>query len=113
MRNAMALGAAVALCAIFGATGCTSYQLAKDLKMVSFEDNVTAGRAVGPVRGEDCQGFVLGFPTGEDPTLDDAFADVRKQNGVRYLNNVSTENTGFDAFVYAQRCIVVRGTGYQ
>ena len=106
--------------AIFGivtclaAEGCASYQMAKSVKMVSFDDNVTQGHSSGPVRGEDCQAFVLGYPIGEKPTLDRAFADARKSNGeLRYMNNVSTENTGFDAVVYAKRCIAIAGTGYK
>jgi hypothetical protein len=93
--------------------GCTTYQYAKNVKMVSFEDDVTAGRAVGPVRGEDCQRFVLGYPIGERPTLDKAFADTRKESGLRYIDNVSTENTGFNAVVYRERCLAVKGTGYR
>lgn len=96
------------------ANGCASYQVAKNVKMISFEDNVTQGQSTGPVRGEDCQAFVLGVPIGERPTLDKAFTDARKTNGnLRYMNNVSTENTGFDAVVYAKRCIAIAGTGYK
>jgi hypothetical protein len=98
----------------FAAEGCASYQVAKNVKMISFDDNVTQGHSSGPVRGEDCQSFVLGYPLGEKPTLDRAFADARKSNGdLRYLNNVSTENTGFDAVVYAKHCIAIAGTGYK
>ncbi len=94
--------------------GCTTYQYAKNVKMVAFEDDVTTGRAVGPVRGEDCQGNILGIPLGERPSLDRAFAKARKDNGqLRYMNNVSTEKTGFEAVVYGQRCIAVKGTGYR
>ena len=76
--------------------------------MISFEDNVTQGQSTGPVRGEDCQAFVLGVPIGERSALDKAFADARKTNGnLRYVNNVSTENTGFE------RCIAIAGTGYK
>jgi hypothetical protein len=82
--------------------------------MVSFDDNVAHGHSVGPVRGEDCQSFVLGYAIGEPPTLDKAFADARKENGqLRYLNNVSTDASGFNALVYRQRCMVVKGTGYK
>ncbi len=96
------------------ADGCASYQVAKNVKMISFDDNVTQGQSSGPVRGEDCQALVLGYPIGERPTLDKAFADARKSNGnLRYMNNVSTENTGFNAVVYAKRCIAIAGTGYK
>jgi len=107
-----ALGALV--CLGLGATGCTTYQYAKGVKLVSFDDNVTTGHAVGPVRGESCQQFVLGFPINERPTLDRAFADARKENGqLRYMNNVATEHSGFYVFVYGQSCIDVKGAGYR
>lgn len=96
-----------------GASACTTYQYAKDVKMVSFDDNVTQGHSVGPVRGEDCQRFVLGYPIDENPTLDQAFADARKESQIRYMNNVSTDYAGFDAVVYGKRCLVVKGTGYR
>jgi hypothetical protein len=103
---------AVVVCLASG--GCASYQMAKNVKMVSFDDNVTQGQSTGPIRGESCQAFVVGYPIGEKPTLDKAFADARKSNGtLRYMNNISTENTGFDAVVYAKRCIAVAGTGYK
>jgi hypothetical protein len=106
--------AATVCLASLGSSACTTYQLAKDVKMVSFDDNVSTGHSVGPVRGEDCQSFVLGYPIGEPPTLDKAFADARKENGsLRYMNNVATENSGFNAVVYRQRCVVVKGAGYK
>jgi hypothetical protein len=95
-------------------SGCTTYQYAKNVKMVAFEDDVSTGHAVGPVRGEDCQSHVLFIPVGPRPTLDRAFADARKENGeLRYMNNVATEASGFDAIVYSRRCLAVKGTGYQ
>ena len=106
--------AVLAIVACLAAQGCASYQVAKNVKMISFDDNVTQGKSTGPIRGEDCQAFVLGYPIGEKPTLDKAFTDARKSNGdLRYINNVSTENTGFNAVVYAKRCIAIAGTGYK
>jgi hypothetical protein len=113
MRTARAALAGLACVAGLGASACTTYQYAKDVKMVSFDDDVTQGHAVGPVRGEDCQSFVLGYPIGENPTLDKAFADARKENQLRYMDNVSTDHSGFNAVVYAKRCMVVKGTGYK
>jgi len=106
--------AVIGIVACLAAQGCASYQVAKNVKMISFDDNVTQGKSTGPIRGEDCQASVLGYPIGEKPTLDKAFADARKSNGdLRYINNVSTENTGFNAVVYAKRCIAIAGTGYK
>ncbi|HXN31290.1 MAG TPA: hypothetical protein VN894_05485 [Polyangiaceae bacterium] len=94
--------------------GCASYQYAKGVKLISFEDGIAAGQAVGPVTGKNCQASVMGYPLGEAPTLDKAFADARKSNGtLRYMNNVYSENTGFNAYFYAKRCISVKGTGYK
>ena len=94
--------------------GCTSYQYAKNVKMVALDNNVDEGKSMGPIRGEDCQAFVMGYPIGEPPTLDKAVADTRKEHtDLRYLNNVSTDTTGFDAVVYKRRCIVVKGTAYK
>lgn len=94
-------------------SNCASYQYAKNVKLVSLDGNVASGRGVGPVQGESCQGFVFGYPLGERATLDRAIADSRERNHIRYLNNVSTEYSGFNAYVYASNCLVVKGTGYQ
>lgn len=93
--------------------GCTQYPYAKNVKMLSYEDNVMVGKAVGPVRGESCQAQVMGRPIGEPATLDKAMAAARTDNKIRYLNNISTESTGFNAGVYARTCLAVKGTGYE
>jgi hypothetical protein len=93
--------------------GCTTYQYAKNVKMVSYEDNVTLGKSVGPVRGESCQQHVMGYLISEPATLDKAMAAARSDNKIRYLNNVSTENTGFDSGFYGRSCLAVKGTGYE
>jgi hypothetical protein len=108
MRPGLPLALTVCL-----ATGCTTYPLAKDVKMVSFADDVTTGPSVGPVRGESCQDRVLGFPIGDRPTIDQAFIDVRQSGPVRYLNNVATSQDGFDAIIFAHHCLVVTGVGYR
>jgi hypothetical protein len=106
--------AAMVCLASLGSSACTSYQYAKNVKLVSFDDNVTTGHSVGPVRGEDCQNLFLGIPIGDPPSLDQAFAEARKDGGrLRYMNNVSSQSTGFNIFVYGQRCVVVMGAGYQ
>jgi hypothetical protein len=103
------------LAGVWGAllAGCASYPYAKNVKMVSFDGDLSAGHAVGPVRGESCQQMVMGYPIGEPATLDKAVADARQKNGLRYMSDVSTENTGFNAVVYEKRCLVAKGTGYQ
>lgn len=93
---------------------CTpTYQYAKNIKMISFEDNVTAGKGVGPIKGQSCQLWIMGRPFTDAPTLDAAVANARETNKVRYINNVSTDNDGFNAGVFAKYCLVVKGTGYE
>ncbi len=82
--------AAAIVCLATG--GCTTYQYAKDVKMVSFDNDVTEGHGVGPIRGESCQELILGIPINDAPSLDAAFTNTRQDAGrLRYLNNVSTE----------------------
>jgi hypothetical protein len=104
---------AIPLAVLCLVSGCSTYQYAKNVKLVSFENDVTEGKSVGPVRGEICQGFVMGRPIGEGATLDRAMAQARAKNKLRYINNVATETSGFDAVFYARRCLSVRGTGYE
>jgi hypothetical protein len=112
MRNRFLLAAGgVLACAVLPA--CTTYEYAKDVKMVSFDHDVSPGKGVGPVRGESCQEMILGFPTGDPPTLDQAMADARAQHQVRYINDVATEHTDLEVVLYARRCIIVKGAGYQ
>ena len=112
--------------------GCATYQYAKNVKMVSFEENVVTGKSVGPVQGEDCVWSILGYQLGGMPTLDRAFASVRNQSSsslvnvmagatqstssdkaIRYINGVSTSNDGFNAVVVGKQCLIVKGTGYR
>jgi hypothetical protein len=94
-------------------SGCASYQYAKDVKFVSFDGNLAPGTGIGPVRGESCQAFVMGYPIGEAPTLDKAVADAEEQHKLRYMSNMSTDVDGLNAVVYVRNCVVVKGTGYQ
>lgn len=115
-----------------GLSGCATYNYAQNVKMVSFDDNGQKGKSVGNIRGEDCTWTVLGYQLGGVPTVDRAFRNARNQAGtmesagidfsggkdrggapLRYVNNVSTANDGFNAGVIAKTCIVVTGVGYQ
>jgi hypothetical protein len=111
------------------AQGCASYKYANNVKMVSFSDDITKGKSVGNVRGEDCTWKVLNQPLGGAPTIDKAFINTKKQasslqsagfsstsnqaDALRYLNNVHTEREGFDAYIFAKDCLVVTGVGYK
>jgi hypothetical protein len=87
--------------------------MAKNVKFVSFDGNLAPGKGVGPVRGESCQGRVLGWAIGEAPTLDKAVADAQQTSKLRYMTNMATDWSGFDAYVYTKSCLVVKGTGFQ
>jgi hypothetical protein len=114
---------------VLGLSGCSTYQYSKNVKMVSFDDEVTRGKSVGPIRGEDCIWSVLGYKLGGVPTLDKAFANARNQTdssiigsstqsvssdkAIRYINNVSTDHDGWNAVLVGKECLVVKGTGYR
>jgi hypothetical protein len=93
--------------------GCTRYQYAKNVKMVSYEDNVIVGKSIGLIRGESCQAQVMGNPISEPATLDKAMTAARADHKIRYVNNMPTETTGFDAFFCAKSCVAIKGTGYE
>ena len=111
LTNLARHGLLLAALAVVG--GCTSYQYAKNVKFISFDGEVARGKGMGPVRGESCQSRVMGYSVNEAPTLDKAVANTMAKNKLRYISNVSTENSGFSAVVYARNCLVVKGTGFQ
>lgn len=110
--------------------GCATYNHAQNVKTIAFSDNLEKGQAVGNVRGDDCTWRILGYQLGGLPTVDRAFEHVRNQTdgsslsgsvnnsqaargNIRYLNNVTSKNTGFDAVVVGKTCITVTGVGYR
>ncbi len=110
-------------------SSCATYQYANNVKLIGFDDNPQKGTSVGNVRGEDCTYTLLGYKLGGDPTIDKAFINAKNQassmesagfktdathaNAIRYVNNVSTGNDGFDAGLFAKNCIIVTGVGYK
>ena len=107
---------------------CAQYKYAQQMKMVSFDNDVTEGKSVGPVKGEDCTWMVFGQWLGGNPTVDKAFINAMNQAGaaesagfgkgergqkLRYINNVATDNSGFmlGGFL-GKSCLVVNGVGY-
>jgi hypothetical protein len=110
-------------------SSCATYNYAQKVKTISFDDNITKGKAVGPIRGEDCTWNVLGYQLGSLPSIDRAFINAKKQAGamasagfssetdksneIRYINNATTSNDGFNAYVVAKQCLVVTGVGYR
>lgn len=116
---------------VFLLGACTTYEYAQNVKLVSFEDDVSPGKSVGPIRGDDCNWMILGYWIGGMPTLDQAFANARTQTRssigdafggskatlsdktVRYMTNVHTGRDGFNAGVIGKNCLTVSGTGYR
>jgi hypothetical protein len=112
-------------------TSCASYNYAQRVKTIAFDDNITKGQAVGPIRGEDCTWTVLGNQLGGAPTIDKAFINAKSQAGsltsagfssldksdtskqIRYMNNATTANEGFNAYLFGKQCLVVTGVGYR
>jgi hypothetical protein len=109
---------------------CATYQYAQKVKTISFDDNLTKGTAVGPIRGEDCTWTVMNQQLGGAPTIDKAFINAKNQTGalgsagfgslekntnapIRYINNVTTSNEGFNAYIFGKQCLVVTGVGYR
>ncbi|MGE3681820.1 MAG: hypothetical protein AB7G93_08850 [Bdellovibrionales bacterium] len=120
-------------CALFAlmSGGCATYNYAQNVKTIAFSDNLEKGQSVGNIRGEDCTWQVLGYQMGGMPTVDRAFSNAQygkdgssfagsmtsgntnTGTGLRYINNVSTKNDGFNAGLFGKSCIVVTGVGYR
>ena len=110
-------------------SSCATYNYAQKVKTISFDDNLTKGKAIGPIRGEDCTWTVLGNQLGGAPTIDKAFINAKNQSDsltsagfssktddskqIRYINNASTTNEGFNAGLFGKQCLVVTGVGYR
>jgi hypothetical protein len=120
------------LAAIASTTSCATYDYAQNVKAISFSDDLKKGQSVGSIRGEDCTWQILGYQLGGLPTVDKAFSHAQygtdgaslsgsltsnqksSSNGsLRYVNNVSTKNDGFNAGLFGKTCIVVTGVGYK
>jgi len=110
--------------------GCASYQHAQNVKMISFSDDLSKGQSAGQIEGEDCTWQIFGYQLGDEPTISKAFMNTQnqadmlgsaglkvgksnQQKAIRYMNNVSTENGGFDAKIIGKKCLIVKGAGYK
>jgi len=102
---------------LFIFSSCASYNYAQKVKTISFDNDVTTGKAIGPIRGEDCTWVILGMQFGDNPTIEKAVTNARKQGGglesLRYINNATTSNDGFNAVLFETRCLVLTGVGYK
>ena len=109
---------------------CASAPVAKNLNMVSFEEETqsTPARPIGNIEGKDCTWYVLGYGVGEAPSVRNAFASAVSQKeqslipgqeakskgeALRGVKNVSVQQSGFDAWLVRRYCMVVTGVGLQ
>jgi hypothetical protein len=92
--------------------GCQTATYVKNAKMLSYDEDVIAGKSIGPVKGEDCVFSVFGNPLGKPPTLETALGKLKESKPeVRYLNNVKTEKDGFDIGIVGKNCFIVKAVG--
>ncbi len=109
-------------------TSCATYNTVRELRLVGFEENVKKGKSLGQVEGGDCIYHVFGYWLGGQPTISRAFSNAQKQytstiadsgggksgaGSVRYMNNVTVKNDGFNAVLFGKSCIMVSGMGYK
>lgn len=107
---------------------CTTYRVAKNIKLIGFTEDVKKGKSVGAIEGEECIFIILGYRLGGLPTVRKALANARtgrsseigdimggasSGGGIRYINNTSVSPTGFNAGVFGKDCITVTGMGYK
>lgn len=112
------------------AIGCQTAQQAREIKMVGFEEDASKGKGGAPIEGSDCVYQVLGYWLSGQPTLSKAMMNARKgrsgsisdsvggeegsgSGDIRYLNNVSVSNDGFNAVVFGKTCIKITATGFK
>jgi hypothetical protein len=95
-------------------SGCASYTMAKNVKLIGYDEDSSKGKSMGEVRGESCAWQLFGRPVTSPVSLDVAMSDVRARQGmVRYIRNVSTINDGFDAVFVKKHCLVVKAVAYR
>ena len=115
------------ICILF-MTGCVTHRDIKEIKTISFDENVSKGKSTGQFEADDCVFHVMGVRLGGQPDVSRAIANSRtmKQSKVteivsdrdagkpiRYANNVSVTRGGFNAYVFGKDCIVVKGVAYR
>lgn len=109
--------------------GCTTVQEVREIKLVSFDDDIKKGKSIGEVESNDCVYHIMGYWLGGAPTVRKSLANSRKQRKssltdvvaanydsdaetVRYIKNVQFEHTGFNYYFFGKRCITTKGLGY-
>jgi hypothetical protein len=115
---------------IMMAAGCQTSQQAREIKLLSFDEDASKGKGGGMIEGSDCVFHVLGYWLGGQPTLARAVLNARrgKSSGIgdsmssdegvgkgeiRYFNNMSVVHDGFNAGIFGKNCINISATGYK
>lgn len=117
------------LIGVIGLAGCQTAQQAKEIKLLGFTEDASKGTSTGPIEGADCVFHVFGYWLGGQPTLSKAVMNARSgkstsitdalgsadmgTGGVRYFNNMSVSNDGFNAVVFGKQCIKISAVGYK
>ncbi|RYZ77390.1 MAG: hypothetical protein EOP05_01950 [Proteobacteria bacterium] len=112
MNGILAAAAATSLLAV----GCSSYQVAKDVKLLSFKAQPSAQEeSVGSITGKSCQWNLFGWPLSEAPTLRSAFDNAVEQKSgqakLSVLRNVTSEDDFLGLYVVSRACVKVSGLG--
>lgn len=101
-----------------------------EIKQIGYQEDTKKGKSVGRIEGDDCAFRILGYWIGGNPSIGKAMANARTgkkttisdvavgdggiaEGGVRYINNVRYEHTGWDAYIVAKSCIQVVAKGYK
>lgn len=109
---------------------CASYNIAKNLNFVSFDENAKSDslKSIGPVDGKDCTWYVAGYAIGEDPTVRKAFASAaaqeegslipgqqstKKGDSLKVVKNIAVESGGFNLWLVSRQCMIVTGAGFR
>jgi hypothetical protein len=111
----------------------TPPKLANDIRLIGFDQDISRGKNVGLVEGDDCSYGVLGKASFGSAKLRRAFDNARKGartnvsdsvtkafngssrggggGGVRYMNNVTIDSEYDNYFLFQKYCTVVSGKG--
>lgn len=125
----MRLSVSCLFLSMIGLAGCQTAQQAKEIKLLGFTEDASKGTSTGPIEGADCVFQVFGYWLGGQPTLSKAVMNARSgkstsitdsfgsadmgTGGVRYFNNMTVSNDGFNAVVFGKQCIKVSAVGYK
>lgn len=116
-------------CGTLATAGCSTYQVAKDVKLLSLtSEQRTPETSLGNIEGKSCQWTVFGWPLGETPSLRAAFENAAKQKDggaipglstkqdqdpakLSVLRNVASENDFLGLYIVSRACVKVTGLG--